>query len=125
VKLRIKGNFVRLRLSESEVGKIRDQGLVREMTLFGPEIENTFLYSIEAADDANSLEAYFVENQIKVLAPTTLIQSWANSDQVSIESFQSLGNNESLHILVEKDFDNERPHLEEDESDVRSDSSLC
>jgi hypothetical protein len=116
VKLRIRDNSVRLRLTCGEVDTLRDEGLVIARTGFPGGRE--FQYVLESSPASVNPGAFFSDNVITVRVPETTVLAWANSDQVSIEGEQILDDGENLTILVEKDFACLAPREGEDESDM-------
>ncbi|MEO8771563.1 MAG: hypothetical protein ABI402_15825 [Ferruginibacter sp.] len=101
MKIRIKGNSVRLRLSRSEVAKLDKTGYLEEQTLF---IENKFIYALKAIDEGNELSVTFANNKITVLIPKFLIEDWPENNRVGFEAKMKLTEADSLYLLVEKDF---------------------
>ena len=102
MKLRIKGNSLRLRLSQPEVAQFREDGHVEERIRFGPG--RRLLYVLEATDVARQLRARFDGERIVVQVPAARAATWTGTDQVSLEGEQSIEGDEVLTILVEKDF---------------------
>jgi hypothetical protein len=105
MKLRIRGNSLRLRLGQSEVRRLLDVGAVEESTEFGPPGEQPFSYAIHLAADERNVLARFAEGKIVVLVPRETARAWGESEQVGIEAEQPLAAGKSLKILVEKDFE--------------------
>lgn len=101
MKLRIKGNSIRLRLSKSEVEKVAIAKYLQETTSFG---NRTFSYSLQIKDGGNELSADFADGEITVFIPESLIKDWAVNRVVGFESRMQINNTESLYILIEKDF---------------------
>lgn len=101
MKIRIRGNAIRLRLMQNEVAEIAEKGIFQEETHF-PSGEK-FTYALEAAQ-VPALQAHFSGNKICIKAPEAEVKHWANSDQVGMENFVELPSGETLRILVEKDF---------------------
>lgn len=99
MKLRIKGNSIRLRLLRSEVVALVEKGFISEETRFSPGPGGTFYYGLVASDEAIEIQAKFEGDRILVILPTTVAEKWAENDDVSIEASQN-----GLEILVEKDF---------------------
>lgn len=116
MKLRIRDNSVRLRLTRGEVDTLRDEGIVSARTGFPGGRE--FQYVLESSPASVNPGAFFSENIITVRLPETTVLAWANSEQVSIEGEQVLDDGEKLTILVEKDFTCLAPREGEDESDM-------
>ena len=103
MKIRILGNSIRLRLSQTEVRQLSEKGTVTEQTQFGPTAETTLVYTLEKRGD-EPISATFSNNRIQVFLPDTTVDNWASSNEVSLENQMPLDNGNSLRILVEKDF---------------------
>lgn len=99
MKLRIRGNSIRLRLGQSEVRRLNTDGLVEESVNFGILPAEHLTYALIASADAK-VSARFAEGRIAVSVPKDIIRQWAGSDQVGIEANQA-----ELRILIEKDFE--------------------
>ena len=112
MKLRIKGNTVRIRLTQTEVDHLAEHAVVRESTAF-PNGQ-TLLYAVFSGDQ---FAGKFDNNEVSVIIPKAIIKEWADSNQVAIDHEFVLENGSKLSILVEKDFKclTERP---EDETDM-------
>lgn len=102
MKLRILGDSLRLRLSQSEVKRFASTGHVEQTIRFGGDASMT--YALESDDEISRLHASFEGSTITVRVPSVMAQQWSQSDQVSLKDTQSLNGDESLALLVEKDF---------------------
>jgi hypothetical protein len=111
MKLRIRGNSLRLRLTKTEVAKLAEQGLVEEKTDFGNG--QVFVYAVVASSDFETVTAEFQNGQIKVIIPKTIAETWATSEEVGISAQQN-----SLKILIEKDFNCLTPRNAEEDADT-------
>jgi hypothetical protein len=113
MKLRIKGNSLRYRLTRPEVEQFSKTGLVEERVNFGAVTLSYVLRSTETGE----LSASFGDNQITVYLPAGLVEEWMRTDKAGFEHRMPLnGTQENLYLLVEKDYtclDN----VEEDQSD--------
>lgn len=116
MKLRIRDNTVRLRLTRGEVDCLRTQGIVASATGFPGGRE--FQYRVESSPAIVNPAAFFSDNTISVRLPETAVLAWATSDQVSLPGEQVLDDGTKLDILVEKDFACLAPREGEDESDM-------
>jgi hypothetical protein len=116
VKLRIRDNSVRMRLTRSEVEVLRNDGVVSARTAFPGGRE--FRYEVESSPANVSPGAFLSENTVSIRLPEATVLAWANSEQVSISGEQQNKNGEVLGILVEKDFACLAPREGEDESDM-------
>ena len=103
MKLRIKGNSLRFRLSKSEVEAFGKMGRIAENLKFGSKAQDEFCYAIEKTA-ANEISASFVGGRITVYVPEGLANRWVESEQVGIEGIQKIYDQTELYILIEKDF---------------------
>jgi len=116
VKLRIRDNSIRLRLTRGEVDQLRDEGVVKAVTSFPGGRE--FRYEVESSPASVNPGAFLSDNKITVRLPESAVGAWAASEQVSVTGEQQHENGELLSILVEKDFACLAPREGEDESDM-------
>ena len=116
MKLRIRDNSIRLRLSRTEVATIRSDGIVGGKVSFGGG--SRLVYCLEATPACVDSAAQFANGELLVRLPETTAIQWADSDEVSIEATQPLDDGSSLKILIEKDFACLAPREGEDESDL-------
>ena len=116
MKLRIRDNSIRLRLSRIEVGTIRSAGIVGAKTSFAGGA--SLVYCVESSPACVDPAAQFENGELSVRLPESVVVQWADSDEISIESAQSLDDGSQLKILVEKDFACLAPREGEDESDL-------
>lgn len=101
MKLRIKGNSIRLRLLRSEVERFGSEGRISDEIHFG---DSVLRYSLVASAYTQTTHARMEEDEIAVVIPRDEAIRWASSDDVGIEANQPVGDGEQLAILVEKDF---------------------
>ncbi len=113
MKIRIKGNTVRYRLTKSEVIELAETGKLEERTEF---LSSAIIYAIQQTDTEH-FTADFVQNHIILKVPQILLQQWAATNQVGIEHHMPLPNGNSLYLLVEKDFKCIDADVSEDQSD--------
>jgi len=95
MKLRILGNSIRLRLSQSEVDEIQNGNSVQEHVQFGT---NVFVYELKPTS-SSELNARFENNTIVVEIPFVLGNEWAAGNEVSLN-----GQAGPVKLLIEKDF---------------------
>ncbi len=116
MKLRIRDNSIRLRLSQSEVATIRTTGIVGGKVTFAAD--SKLVYCLESSPACVDTAARFDNGELLVRLPEAIVVQWADSDEISIEATQSLDDGDSLKILIEKDFACLTPREGEDESDL-------
>ena len=119
MKIRILNNSIRLRLSQSEVKDLVEQGTVKATTRFGVDEAAVFNYQIKASEEVDLLFANYQSDVITIFINKNIAQTWAADDaQISLKSEVSVGHDQTLAILVEKDFKCLSPTRTEDESDL-------
>lgn len=101
MKLRIKGNSVRLRLNRFEVGRLSQGQSVQQATSFAAGRQ---LRSLIQPTDADAILMTFDGEEIALHIPQALVDRWANSDEVTVSALQRVDERNQLTILLEKDF---------------------
>ncbi len=116
MKLRIRDNTLRLRLSKPEVEQLNTSGSVQCRTAFPGG--RALGYSVESTPASVTLAASLDDSGVSLRIPESQVRAWANSEQVSISEQQALDDGSVLEILVEKDFACLSPRLGEDEDEL-------
>lgn len=101
MKIRIKGNSIRIRLTRTEVENFGKFGVLEDATEFG---NNKLLYAIESKSDINELQSTFENNRITVCIPEAISNEWVSTDIVGFENKFDIGDGKQLFLLIEKDF---------------------
>jgi len=117
MKLRIRGDSLRFRLTQSEASKLAGKIKVSESVHFSSSPNDVLTYSLEASDLVTGISALIQSGEILVRLPESLVQPWFSTDQVEIEHDQSIGSGRTLRILIEKDFQCLQVRPEEDQAD--------
>src|SRR4051812_3777746 len=73
MKLRIKGNSIRLRLGQAEVRRLAIDGAVEEFTMFGPSDKQLFGYALCASLGQSGVTATFADSRMTVCVPVRMI----------------------------------------------------
>lgn len=117
MKLRIRGNTVRLRLTRGEVEAVGRGELVEESTHFpdGSVLRYQMVPGgVQEASQSSNDEGHL----IRIEVPSVVATNWAeNEEQVGLTGDQPFIV-EPLEILVEKDFDCVTPRVGEDPVDT-------
>lgn len=100
MKIRIKGNSVRYRLSKSEVAKFGVEGLLSEETEM---LGGTLIYALKRTQEEN-LNVSFSEGCITFGMPEAIAHQWVNSEEVGFQHRMLLPNGHEVFLLIEKDF---------------------
>jgi len=115
MKLRIRGNTVRLRVSKGELAQIAATGAAEDAVRFSPGAG--LRYGIEVKP-SGGVAAEFGGTVLRVLLPKRSVDLWLRPEEVAIEGEQPIGNGEVLRIMVEKDYTCLAPRSGEDDSDL-------
>jgi hypothetical protein len=116
MKLRIRGDSLRLRLTRSEVSELMAGKAVIERMRLGPGA--VFEYRLATDAGTAAPRADLDKGALVVRLPVQTASDWANSETVGIEARQANGADQGLLILVEKDFPCLAPRPHEDDSDA-------
>jgi hypothetical protein len=101
MKIRIKGNSLRYRLTRPEVERFVAEGYLEEKINFGVAVLSYTL----CRTDGQQLSASFRDNRITVYIPGALTEGWVTSERVGFENHVGLADGgETLYLLVEKDY---------------------
>ena len=115
MKLRIRGDSIRLRLTRGEVADLVATGMVAERTRLpvGP----AFGYQLRADAAARGVTATFEAGVLGVAVPSASAAAWAASEEVAIQGELPVAGG-TLTILIEKDFPCLTVRAGEDDSDA-------
>ncbi|MGH9584557.1 MAG: DUF7009 family protein [Bryobacteraceae bacterium] len=101
MKLRFRGNGLRLRLSRGEVRRLASGAALEERVLFPGDARMGYI--LEPSPDA-SPRASFQNGVIRISAPEVFIQPWAAGDTIGIY-FDLPADGAALQIAIEKDLE--------------------
>ena len=116
MKLRLRGNTVRIRLTQSEVKTLDETGSWEEAVVFGPASLQRLIYRVEAAPVPWPSVTMFVSGHdtvVKATLPKAEVTKWSDGTDVGIYFEEPWG----LKVAVEKDFRCLDEKRDEDESD--------
>jgi hypothetical protein len=117
MKLRIQGNSIRFRVTQSEMAALSAGARLEESTQFGPAPSEVLTYAIEMSSQCSDIGASYSKGKIEVTLPTDLARTWASTSQVGIEHSQPTARGDVLKITLEKDFNCLHPRVGEDQRD--------
>jgi hypothetical protein len=115
MKLRIKGDSLRLRLTQGEVRELAERGSVEDRVRFGGGV--SFVYRLRRDPAAIAITASYAGGAMDVRLPDRAAQAWCDSDEVTLAGTQPAAADAELRIVVEKDFACLTAREGEDESD--------
>ena len=95
MKLRIKNNSLRYRLTKSDVAQLSENGFLEDQVDFAGQ---AFTYALQLTYDSQ-LSATLTNNTITLFAPRFMIDELVETAKVGFEN-----NSGTLSLLLEKDF---------------------
>jgi hypothetical protein len=100
MKLRIRGNSIRLGVSKTELAKIAETGKADDLVRFSSD--RALRYGIEVRP-TGAVTAAFDASAILVTLPKSRLDLWLRPQEVSVEGSQPIGGGKVLQILLEKE----------------------
>jgi hypothetical protein len=102
MKLRLRENSIRLRLLQSEIKQLQENGFVTERIQFASS--QILIYKLQISDEIKEISAQFQANEITIKIPQIEAENWINTNQVGLQKEQKIDDEQTLQILIEKDF---------------------
>jgi hypothetical protein len=100
MKLWIRGNSLRFRVSKTELAQIAETGKAEDTIPFSSE--QSLRYAIEVRPTA-AITALFSGTEIVVSLPKPRLDLWLRPNEISVEGSQPIGRGKVLQIVLEKD----------------------
>jgi len=95
MKIRIKNNSIRYRLTRTDVQQLAKAGYLEDEVNF---TGNKFIYALRLTDEP-LLTSDFKHNTITVFMPRLMLNELADTDKVGFENTDG-----DVYLLIEKDF---------------------
>ncbi|MGO9339352.1 MAG: DUF7009 family protein [Terracidiphilus sp.] len=103
MKLRIKGNSLRLRVSPADMARLFENGRIEETVRFAPRDDAKLTYALEHAATEKEISVRYRAQEVTVLLSTESARKWADGEQVGVYGTFDVGQGQ-LALAVEKDF---------------------
>ena len=104
MKIRIKGNSLRFRVTQSELARLMGEGRIEETIYFSMRGDSRVTYVLEHQASSSSTTLRYQPPEVAIVLSTAALKTWGESDQVGIYAAADLGSHGVLELLVEKDF---------------------
>lgn len=114
MKLRLKGNSVRLRLSQTDVEDLAVKGFIKEKINFSKDL--ALSYHLVAKSGTEKPVISYAENTITVFISQHFTNDWPGNNVVNTSALHTTEDGTEIFILIEKDFKC-LDDTEEDQSD--------
>lgn len=103
MKLRIKGNSLRLRVTPSEMKRLLDSGRIEESIRFAPGTEGRLTYGLEHTPQTEAMTLRYAPGEVMVLVSSAAAQLWADGQDVGLYGECANGDG-ALSLAIEKDY---------------------
>ena len=104
MKLRLKGNSIRLRITRSELAHLQNGGRIRETVLFPSNPPQSLSYVLGIDSHHQPVHVSFASQQIVVSLSQDQLTSWSGEHQVGVYASLPVTESTTLEVAVEKDF---------------------
>lgn len=125
MKIRIKGNSIRVRITRSELARLSERCRIEEASQLGAGEENRLVFALEARLDAGGVDLRRSGNEVLIVLPAGDVATWRATEQVGIDGSVDVGGGARLAILVEKDFMCLEGRTEDDDAFANPAMSKC
>src|ERR1700722_5725866 len=100
MKLRIKGESLRLRVSRSDLERLMQDGRIEESIHFGSLPNERWTYALELGAKEGALSIRYAANEVAVILSNSEAKNWVDTDAVGIYG-EVEGGAGSLEVIVE------------------------
>ena len=104
MKLRIKGNSLRLRVTPSDIEQLLRDGAIQEHVQFTANPKDRLTYEVISSPSEPTATVAYRSGNITVTLPELHLKTWAGSDDVGVYTDIALGDGQVLSVAIEKDF---------------------
>jgi hypothetical protein len=104
MKLRILGNSLRLRISRSELERLRTDGSIEDSIRFAPAPEASLTYALAVEPGESGVTVRYAPQRVTVVLSKAQLQAWSQPEEVGIYVSVSNGSETGLRLTIEKDF---------------------
>lgn len=101
MKIRIRDNSVRFRLTKSEVLQLASK---KRMESFTEIAEKTFVYKVLSKTNAAKMSIVFEADGIILTVPDDLLKKWPSNDEIGFYGEQINKSGSLTKLMLEKDF---------------------
>ena len=103
MKLRIKGESVRLRVSRPDLERLMQEGRIEESIHFGLRPDEKWTYALELVSQEGAISMRYAGNEFALLLSKSEAKKWVETETVGIYG-EVQGGAGCLELIVEKDF---------------------
>jgi hypothetical protein len=104
MKMRIKNNSLRFRVTRSDLANLINFNRIEETIYLAPDEQARLTYALEHEPTLSSAVLRYQSPRVAIVLPTKDARAWAETDDVGIYARVDLGVRGALDLIVEKDF---------------------
>ncbi len=104
MKLRIRGDSLRVRVTQDELAALGRGEAVVDAIHFGTDLAAALRCEVQVSPAAQVLDATLDDRTIRVAVPASAIERLVSTDEVGVSGQRPLGDGRILAVLLEKDF---------------------
>ena len=104
MKLRIKGDSLRLRVSRTELARLLNGERIEETIHFSADEDAKLRYGLGSDPDVSQTTVRYARNEIAVTLNRSAVEAWGDESQTGIYEKILIGSQRLLEVAVEKDF---------------------
>lgn len=103
MKLRIKGNSLRLRITPSEMTRLLSTGRIEETIHFAPDPGACLTYALEHDARVAAISVRYTQREVTVVLSSGAAHQWAGGQDVGLYG-EAATTDGTLSLAIEKDF---------------------
>jgi hypothetical protein len=104
MKLRIKGNSLRLRVTPSEVKQLLRYRVIREHVQLTSNPNDRLTYEVISSLSGAATTVAYRLGTVTVCVPKIQLERWAGSEDVGVYADVAVGADQALCVAIEKDY---------------------
>ena len=104
MKLRIKGNSLRLRVTRSELVRFQAGHRIEETVHFAEAPEAKLTYALESAIQASPVRIRYRSRDVTIVLSERQVRIWEAETEVGVYATLDMGSAGPVEVVVEKDF---------------------
>ncbi len=104
MKIRIENNSLKLRVAQSDPGRLIEADRIETTACLGTDEEATLRHALEDRATAERTKLRYRPGETAVVLSSSRLKPWKESEHVGIYATIGLGIRGSLDILVERDY---------------------
>ena len=118
MKVRLRKNTIRFRLTQTEAATLLSAGTVEDSTSFGPSDDQRLSYLIRADERCERFAIGLSANEIAVTVLAAALNEWLTGPLIELAGEQSIGDGQTIEIRIEKDLSCLKPRPGTDDDDT-------